>query len=206
MKNIKKHYWIVILIIVFLATILSTLHIKGCLNESIANMSLSFSAIILSIIGIALSDPQTPNFIGVISAQNIDPNRTEQLINHKYPVKFEVSNLMSESILNFSYKIRYPSVVNFPKDKTNSDPNIIFSNRTRYLTDSSFGVLTGKQTYPENKIIFTLEIPLQKWKDTTGHIYFTITGDNINPSVFVLKNYSKEDLLKRKVVSLEKKV
>jgi hypothetical protein len=42
--------------------------------------------------------------------------------------------------------------------------------------------------------------------DKTGHIYFTIVGDNIKPSVFVLKNYSKEDLLNRKVVSLEKKV
>jgi len=206
MKNIKKHYWILIIIIVFLVIILSTLQIKGCLNESIANLSLSFSAIILSIIGIALSDQKMQCFKGVITAKNIDPIRIEKLNNHKYLVKFEISNLMQDAIVNFIYKIRYPSVIEFSKSKSNTDPYIILSNKTRYLTESSFSVLTGLGTEPENKIIVSFEIPLQNWSDKTGHIYFTIVGDNIKPSVFVLKNYSKEDLLNRKVVSLEKKV
>ena len=155
MKNIKRYYWFVILIIFLLAIILITLNVKGCLNETISSMSLSFTAIILSIIGIALSDPKIPNFKGVVSAKNIDQNRNEQINNHKYLVKFEISNLMEDPIVNFIYKIRYPSVIEF--SKSNTIPNIILSNRMRYLTESSYNVLTGRGTEPENKIIVSCE-------------------------------------------------
>jgi hypothetical protein len=168
-------------------------------------MSLSFTAIILSIIGIALSDPKIPNFKGVVSAKNIDQNRNEQINNHKYLVKFEISNLMEDPIVNFIYKIRYPSVIEFSKSKSNTIPHIILSNRTRYLTESSYNVLTGRGTEPENKIIVSFEIPLQNWTDKTGHVYLTIVGDNIKPTVFILKSKSKEDLLNRKLVILENK-
>jgi hypothetical protein len=168
-------------------------------------MSLSLTAIILSIFGIALSDPESLNFKGIVTAKNIDPNRLDQSNNHKYLVKFEISNLMQEPIINFIYKIRYPSVIEFSKSKSNTNPPIIASNKTRYLTDSSFSILTGIETEPENKIIVTLAIPLKNWSDKTGHIYFTITGENIKPVVFILKNKSSRELLNRKEVVLEKK-
>lgn len=175
------------------------------ISEAVANVSMSFVAVVISLIGIGLTDKQIPSFKGEIKASNVDLKKTVIDEDHNYLVKFEITNLMSEPVVNFVYKVRYPSVIMFKSEKTNTQPTIIRSNKTRFLTEASFGILTGVSTQPENTVEVNFGIPLRVWKNTTGHIYFTITGDNIKPAVFVLNSSSRELLLNRKEVLLSPK-
>ncbi|NDE11710.1 MAG: hypothetical protein EBZ95_14295, partial [Chitinophagia bacterium] len=114
-------------------------------------------------------------------------------------VKFVISNLDKDSVLDFIYKVRFPHVMSFYGDKNIHARNFI-SGVSRQIVDDSWVFLPSLYE-GENSIEFYLSIPFENWNK--DNIWVSISGSNIAPTVYTLKFENKEKLSLSEEITFE---
>jgi hypothetical protein len=190
MKNIKRTYWLLASVFLLLTIIVFLLCQKSVLKADNSSVFLSGFAIVISIIAMGLSDKKKIKFNGKITAKKDKRNNK---------VKFVISNLDKDSVLDFIYKVRFPQSMSFYGDKNIHARNFI-SGVSKQIVDDSWGFLPSFDE-GENYIEFYLSIPFENWNK--DNIWVSISGSNIAPTVYTLKFENKEKLSHSEEITFE---
>jgi len=190
MKNLKLTYWLLAGVFLLLTLIVFLLCQKSVLKADNSSVFLSGIAIVISIIAMGLSDKKKTKFNGKITAKKDKRNDK---------VKFVISNLDNDSILDFIYKVRFPQAMSFYGDKNIHARNFI-SGVSKQIVDDSWGFLPSLEE-GENCVEFYLSIPFENWNK--DNIWVSISGSNIAPTVYTLKFENKEKLSRSEEITFE---
>jgi hypothetical protein len=163
---------------------------KSVLKADNSSVFLSGFAIVISIIAMGLSDKKKTKFNGKITAKKDKRNDK---------VKFVISNLDNDSVLDFIYKVRFPQSMSFYGDKNIHARNFI-SGLSKQIVDDSWGFLPSLEE-GENCVEFYLSIPFENWNK--DNIWVSISGSNIAPTVYTLKFENKEKLSLSEEITFE---